>query len=596
MLNEKQQLAVNSTSRRILCLAGAGTGKTKTLISRVEKLLDNGVNPCEILCLTFTRLAGIEMKDRLGEKSHDIFINTFHSFCSKIIRENLKLFGLSENYSIYGQNQRESTLLALIKELKMEKEKIKTKDIMDCISFDKEWTDTPHRRANIIAKEYRYHLKCRNTIDIDLLVLDVVRILNLNKDLSEAYHNTYKYVFIDEFQDTNDSQMNFINAINPEFLFLVGDDYQAIYGFNNAKVEYILDISKNPKYEVIRLEDNYRSTSQIVAVANNLISHNAIKTEKKLIAHKEGPEIHFNECNSLGDEVNNILKVINRSRIEDYCIITRTNSQISEISKILSNINIPYRILGKKIAALESNQTKDLFDLIELIKNPLDNSTFDKFLWKIEALDGEEIESLQIKSLEEEISCYELLLDDIDLLNSNEKLKEFMDFIEESNLEELWDYPAADCLGNLMINDFIVKRYNQVILNELMTFMIYWTKVQTKFKEEITMNEFINWFKFSSSYDIDLVLQEEMGKGINITTAHSSKGLEFPIVFLVGMNEGIFPHSKDDIEESRRLCFVAITRAKEELYVSWSRTKKETWSKDVTKIKPSIFIQEMKTK
>ena len=591
MLNNKQLLAVESNSARILCLAGAGTGKTKTLISRVERFLEEGVSPESLLCLTFTRLAGLEMKERLGEKSNGIFINTFHSFCSSVIKENLSVFGLKENYMIYDQKQRESSIQMIIKKLKMEKEKIKLKSIVDCIFHpNEEFKDTEHRRAMIIAKEYRYTLKCENAIDIDLLILDVVEVFKNNSEIRQLYHNKYQYIFIDEMQDTNDNQMAFINAINPINLFLVGDDYQAIYGFTGAKVEYILKIAKDPQYEVIRLEENYRSTKEIVSAASSLILHNQSKTDKKLISPKKGKDISYKEYMTFREEIENIAQIINSkpNDLSDFCIITRTNNQINEIEKILKENNLHTKVLGRNVPALEHIETLKIMQLIEIMKNPLNDVLLLNY---IEGEMSEELyEKIGIEALEDDISYYEALLNSEDLYP---KLSEFIEFIEEGNLEELWELSMKDCLYNLIQKDYI-SNFNQVNLMMLLCFIDAWEKTQHKLHMDISTLSFLEWFKYKTISDIEAVQKEAKGEGVNLTTAHQSKGLEFPIVFMIGLNQGMFPHKKDDIEESRRLCFVAITRAKEELYVSWSKTKIETWSKKVINMEPSQFIDEMK--
>lgn len=590
-LNKQQQRAVNSNSNRILCLAGAGTGKTKTLVSRVKKLIDDGVPSNEILCLTFTRMAGLEMKERLGDKGKDIFINTFHSFCSMVISENLDFFSLKDGYSIYDQNQREKILKSITKKLRMEKEKIKMDVILDCIFENKNYMDTPHRRGKLIANEYKYFLKSNNAIDIDLLIYSVVNAFKENKEMIEKYHKRYKYIFIDEFQDTNDSQMSFVKSINPENLFLVGDDYQSIYAFNGAKVEYILDISKNPSYEVIRLEENYRSTEQIIKAANNLISYNKTRTEKNLIAHKKGEDITFDECLDFGEEIQTLINKIDlenpSENPSDYAVLTRTNKQLELVKEAFIEKGIPYRVLGQKIPCLEDIETKNLMKLIQVIKDPLNEGVFNDYLEEI--LEEDIFEEVQIRALEEETTLYEVLLeDDMD----NLVIKDFLEFIDECQMEDLIQLPAVDCLYNLMEKNFL-QQLNQSNLSQLISFASKWSKVQLKTYESNSILNFVRWFQFKEPSDIELILRDSDGIGVNLSTVHSSKGLEFSNVFLIGMNEGIFPHKKGDIEEERRLCYVAITRAKEKLYVSWSKEKKEEWSGKEIALNPSLFIKEL---
>ena len=455
----------------------------------------------------------------------------------------------------------------------MKKEKLKIKTIVECIlNPNQGYTDTPHKRAKLIAEEYRYRLKNKNAIDLDLLISEVVRIFEENSEMRDLYHKRYKYIFIDEFQDTNDMQMAFVNAINPENLFLVGDDNQSIYGFNGAKVDYILNLSKSEEYEVIRLEDNYRSTSQIVETASRLISNNSLKTEKKLIAHKDGIDMIYNNFRTFKDEINFILEVVSREHLEENCIITRTNSQINDIKAIFEKGKIPYRVLGQKIPALENKETKDILNLINLMQDLSDEKSFNDFLEKITSED--EFEEISVEALDKDLTNYEYLVSNP---SRNETVQSFFDLLDECEAEEIFKLPATDCVYNLISKEYISLNYDKSNLQQLVLFMADWTTVQERYKKSKSINSFINWFKSKEPSDIEFILRESKGKGINITTAHSSKGLEFPTVFLVGMNQGLFPHKRDDIEESRRLCYVAITRAKEQLYVSWSDVIVDKW-------------------
>ena len=588
MLNEKQEIAATSKSKRILCLAGAGTGKTKTLIERVKNILNSGVKPENILCLTFTRMAGLEMKSRLGEVGNKIFINTFHSFCSKVIRENLNYFGLKDNFTIYDQKQREEAIKVITQDLKMTKENIKLDIILDCI-FNQKKDTIKHKRAEIIAKEYRSFLRNNNATDIDLLITDVVQAFK-NEEFKQKYHNIYKYIFVDEFQDTNSNQFQFIESINPEYLFLVGDDYQAIYGFAGAKVQYILDIANNPEYEVIRLEQNYRSTKQIIDAANKLITHNESRTEKTLISETDGEKIEKYKCRNFDKEIINAISIIKKDNLyNNYCIMARTNNLINKAKDILLENKIPFRVLGEKVPTLENEETKMLIQLIELINNPINDILFISILNKL--INNDICEKIQINAINNDLSVYEELMENGDKYNEN--INKIFDFIEDISLEDT-DNNAFNFLFMLLQKEFIITNFNQQNLNELIHFVELWEKTQNSLNESCSINEFINWFKTKDDSDVELVLKTEKGEGVVLTTAHSSKGLEFDNVFLVGMNQNIFPHKRGDIEEERRLCFVAITRAKKKLIISFSTEEVETWSGKVKEIKPSQFIQEIK--
>lgn len=587
MLNINQEKAVNSNNSKILCLAGAGTGKTKTLVSRVDRLLSSGIIPENILCLTFTKLAGMEMKSRLGEKGDSVFIDTFHAFCLKIIKDNLDLFGLSVGFSLLNQEDRSGIIAFIISNLKLEKEKIKEKDIIRMINKieETEEFDVKLKRASLVAKVYKHSLRANNSIDIDLLIVLVVKALKENIELRKKYHEQYKYVFVDEFQDSDDLQFLFIELMSPQNLFIVGDDYQAIYGFRGTNVNHIINISKNMEYEHINLVDNYRSTDKIVKAANNLISHNTIKTDKDLRTEVKGEDISFCECEDYKSEIENIAEIIKRGTrpFTDYCIITRTNKQITNARGILKANDIPVQLLGGKITCLDSRDTISLINLMILSKDVRKDILMEEFLKK--EIEDEALEEIKIKSLKEDICLYDII--------SKEKL-DIVEALREIEVVGFLETSLVEALYGLKEMEYVEKNFSTENIFQLIRFSIAWEKTRKKFRQKYDFDSFLYWYKTKTASDIDIVVKEMQGEGVKLVTAHGSKGLEFPIVFLVGLNEDLFPHKNDDIEESRRLCYVAVTRAKEKLYISWSKNITESWSKRIKKLKISRFIEEMK--
>lgn len=612
LLNDEQREATNSNDSKILCLAGAGTGKTRTLVSRIKRLLEDGVNPGNILCLTFTRLAGLEMKERVGAKGEKIFINTFHSFCHKVIEDNLQYFKVEENFVILNEEEKTILLEDIMKDLKI---KAKRDLVESCLTTLKPLKATKEiKDAEIVAKEYRYRLMLDNALDIDVLLSDVVKAFDKEEALRTKYREKFTYIFIDEMQDTDDLQMSFVNNINPENLFLVGDDYQSIYGFRGTKVEYILDLSKNPDFKLYELKQNYRSTKEIIAVAENLIKHNATRTNKSLITHKTGKPVEYHELENEDAEYQFIIDTICYSgrELSDFTVISRTNRSINALAKKMEEQKIPSRILGRKLPVLESVNTRNYLLLLDAIRNlsseRVSNLLVNTFFSK------EESEDIRIKAVSEGKSLDEILLD-----MTGHPLVEFL---FEAIVEEPMNMDVIH--GHLFLSskDYVLENFDSFGMNQLHTFMLQWKKAMLSLDStyDTSIMEFLNWMKTKDPSDVELVQRENYGEVVKLTTAHSSKGLEFPIVFLMGMNEEVFPVKKinkkniiemnedkmrekltgivrdyeaEQLEEERRLAFVAATRAMEKLYVTRPVKIMKSWSLFETTMKPSRFIAEM---
>lgn len=566
MLNVNQLKAVNSTSSRILCLAGAGTGKTKTLVERINRLL-NTVQTKSILCLTFTKVAGVEMKERLGNKSEGIFINTFHSFCCEIIRQRHDLFGVSENFSIIDQVDREDMIKNITKKLRL---KIKKKDIT-------EWFSTKSfnsKSAEEVINCYLFELKNNDSVDIELLIDNVISMLKENPDVLRQYHEQYKYVFVDEFQDTNDQQIEFLRLLNPANLFLVGDDYQAIYGFNGSKVEYILEIAKKPEYEVIRLENNYRSTKEIISGASNVISHNINKTEKRLVAHKSGNSIYYLPCKDFEEEINKIAAIIKNNHLADCCVIVRTNKLVAQTVDILKKNSISCETKINTI--LDDINVRKIITILEVISDPLNDSKMEQFLYQYEKEDM--AEKIIVEAMDAEESYYETAMEYEDLKT--------IEFLEECEIEEIATLPISDCLCNLCNYGFIKEHLNISKILEFINFVSLWRNYifKTDIKSD-SIKSFLYWYKTRTNEEIALITNKptsDTSNNVRVLTAHGSKGLEFDNVFVAGVTSTIFPNSRTDIEEERRLFYVAMTRAKSNLFLSYDSEH------------PSKFIKETK--
>lgn len=611
LLNDEQREATIAKEQRILCLAGAGTGKTRTLVSRIQRLLEDGVSPESILCLTFTRLAGLEMKERIGEKGKGIFINTFHSFCYHVIEKNLQYFKVQENFLVLNDEEKNLLMEKVIADLKID---VKPEIVEAYLSSVEPLPQTKIvKEAELVAKEYRYRLMLENALDINSLLCDVVKAFKEHEDLREKYHNMFKYVFIDEYQDTDDKQMSFIRNINPENLFLVGDDYQSIYGFRGTKVEYILNLSKDPTYKQYELKQNYRSTKEIIAAAEKLIAHNDTKTEKTLITHKKGVPVRLEEFLTEDEEFEFVMKTITESGrpYSDFTVISRVNHIVERLQDRMEKVGIPSRILGRKMAVLESTNTRKYLLLLEAIRNlsseRIASSLIDVFYSK------EESENIRLEALGKGMTLEDVLLEMGDDLSN---------LLFEAAMEEPLKMDVVNGHIHLLAKDFVLNHLDSFELNQLHTFMIQWKRAMASLEEseDVTLMGFMNWMKTKDDADIEFVQRQNYGDVVRLTTAHSSKGLEFPIVFMIGMNDGVFPilkvskrsfidsmmdkkrekltgkvqdFEKEHMEEERRLAFVAITRAKEKLILTRPKTVKRKWDGADVSMSPSRFLKEI---
>lgn len=591
-LNESQIKAVESTSKVILCLAGAGTGKTSTLTSRIAHLFNNRVGCSNMLALIFTRLAGKEMKERviklIGSPGEKLFCNTFHAFCVKALKEYGYLLGYEREFTIYDQEDRESIIDKIIEDFKYGKY-TKAKRIVGILdgSFPLDCGEEEQ-----VIKEYQWTLKRNNAIDLDMLLTETLKLLTQFKEVQQNYHKQYEYVFVDEFQDTNDVQMEIIKALNPQNLFVVGDDFQNIYGWRGAKPEYIINFSKYyPGCEVIKLEDNYRSTEQIVTAANSLIAHNENQTKKVLKAHKTGPEIEYLEADNVMNEVNLIAgKILEDGNYSDYAILTRTNKQMEPFSITFKAFNIPYQIATSKDDPLKKYDIRMVLNIIEAALNSNDSRT----LKKVINFPDKRISELKIQLLEKEmidksISFRETLANVKEVGTFINQLNEVQTYIEAVNSDASKVLYMVQNIIGLNTKYAEEHRSNKIQDLELALGVIgRWENHQIELGENIDVSSFLKW---NHMKDIQEKLMDNRN-AVKIMTVHASKGLEFKTVFVAGMNKDVFPSKRGDLEEERRLFYVAITRAKDKLIITRSK-KTLDWGGNEVPALESKFIKEL---
>lgn len=591
-LNPSQLQAVTSESKNILCLAGAGTGKTRTLTHRIAYLNDNRVSCTNMLALTFTRLAGKEMKERVinlvGEtEGQKLFCNTFHAFCVKVLKEWGHLLGYEKEFTIYDQDDRESIIKAIINELTYDKS-VNVKNIISILSDDRELGSG---EEDEVIKEYYYRLKRNNAIDLDMLLTETSKLLKQYEQVQKDYHNQYEYVFVDEFQDTNDVQMEIIKALNPKYLFVVGDDFQAIYGWRNAKIDYILNFEKEfEDVEVIKIEENYRCTAPIIAAANKLIKHNINQTEKVLINNRDGVDIEYIVAEDAEDEAQKIaFEIANiEGGYKDFAVLARTNKQLEVLQSTLKKLNIPCEIINNQGDIFKKNDIRMLLNLIQAAINPKDDTLLKKVVnFPVQRLTDIELEKLELEALDNEkylVNIFEKHPKTSKLINDFKHLMEddyyhaneiFRSAINGFGLEYMYKAEGRQA----KIED-LEHAYNEITR---------WMNRQSTLGEDRSIFAFIKWLHLK---DIQEKLVEEKDT-VKLMTVHASKGLEFNSVFVIGMNQNTFPsHRTEDIEEERRLFYVAITRAKNRLYITRPELV-SVWGNKSIEAKESQFIQEM---
>lgn len=617
-LNEAQAAAVRSNHHRILCLAGAGTGKTRVLTHRIARLYEDGVKPEEMLALTFTRAAGAEMKERIigliGEEGRDIFCNTFHAWAVKLIRQYAYRLGYTPAFTIYDTEDKTAIIDLIISELQYRTTAEKVLEAMDKNTLYR----VPFPKGDIesIVKEYQFRCKKHNAIDLDGLIAAVGYLLK-DETIQEAVRETWPYIFVDEFQDTDHRQMDILDAINPQNLFVVGDDFQSIYGFRGADVSIIMEMAEDPEYEVVKLEENYRSTEPIVTAANELIKHNN-QTEKVLRNDRNGPEIitiqaadpedehfvvkniinHLHQPWTMQDELAMETKVKYDVEYKDICILGRTNKQIAEASEALMAAGIPNVIRTKCADAMESQEAKKLFTWMEAILNPQDNVTIESVLnWPektVQPREKQEAEMFMLTndcSLKTALEATETAVPFLDIHSSIQEVigENYMED-EEISAVDLFEYVVEGTrIRDIYHEKGLTNRIK--VINELHSSIIKWQEHQVDIGEPYTAKAWLERYRMRM---LEATQQEDNHEdAVQLMTAHGSKGLEFEAVIIIGCNNKSFPLGKGDIEEERRLFYVALTRAKKHLYLTRSHTR-TIWGNHTEDAEESVFIQEMK--
>ncbi|MDD6571925.1 MAG: UvrD-helicase domain-containing protein [Thermoflexaceae bacterium] len=612
-LNDKQKEAAFHTEGPLLILAGAGSGKTRTIIHRMAYLIDEmGVNPYNIMAITFTNKAAAEMRERVdalvGYGSESIWVCTFHSTCVRILRRFIDRLGYGTNFTIYDTDDQKSVVKDVIKRMNLDPKMYKERTVLGAISSAKDELIGPdemmiraggnyaERKMAEIYREYQNQLKKNNAVDFDDLICLTVELFQNNKDILEYYQERFKYIMVDEYQDTNTAQFKLISILASKYenLCVVGDDDQSIYKFRGANISNILDFEDTyPDAKVIKLEQNYRSMQNILSAANAVIKHNLGRKDKALWSDKgDGDKVKFTMYDNGIEEAEGVVndiknKVINEGySYKDCAVLYRTNAQSRTLEERFVAANIPYRVYG----GVNFYQRKEIKDILAYLKT-IDNGQDDLAVKRIinvpkRGIGATTLARLDTYAMERDVNFFDALdmVDDVPGIGkAATKINSFVDFItvlrskaetmkisalireviESSGYDKMIDDEAEDedeiADRNANLDEFVSKAVTYEEGNDEPTL--------SGFLEEVALVA-----------DIDNL--DESVNRVSLMTLHSAKGLEFPAVYITGMEDGLFPSymtissgNPEDIEEERRLCYVGITRAMKDLNLSCARQR-----------------------
>jgi DNA helicase-2/ATP-dependent DNA helicase PcrA len=593
-LNEEQLTAVTSVNNKILCIAPAGSGKTKVLTTRVFKLLNTRVGPQSILCLTFTRLAGLEMKERLIKMttlSKKVFSNTFHAFCVEILRKYADRIGFTKDFTIADEDKRKEMLMESAKIYKY------TKNIDNIIKVISNYYNKTNVDSKIteVINDYIYNTRKYDVIDLDMLMYYTYCLLKDNEDIRAYYKAKYTHILVDEVQDTSKVQIAIIEQINPKNLFIVGDPNQSIYGWRYADMNYILNFGNvYPESLTVTLKYNYRSTIPIIKAANNLIKNNSDTKDitKDMISGKAGEEICIIEMDTekkQNERVVSEILGIEKYNYGDITILARSNKELSSISDVLTSYDIP-NISPQNNNNFTKNITiKNVINVVEAAINHRDDKAMIKALnYPNTILTAEQLIKVKKRCIDLNISIWDCL--NKFNFSSHDEINKFIDNINRLTTQ-IYESGLA-----LQIIAYAIKLFNinsdAELLNKLLEDVEEWTISQNRYSLPTNISTYLDYFKSKDIQDKLKVKSTEENK-VKLLTIHSSKGLEFKVVFLIGMCEGSFPYNDTDILESRRLAYVGITRACEVLILT-SYKEKRDFKKNKIFVPVSRFINELK--
>ena len=626
-LNPKQKEAVLHTDGPLLILAGAGSGKTRVLTHRIAYLIDEcGVNPWNIMAITFTNKAAGEMRERVdnlvGFGAESIWVSTFHSSCVRILRRHIENLGYTTSFSIYDSDDQKTLMRQVFKTLDIDTKQFKERSVLAAISSAKDKLITPEefllnaggdfreKKTGEIYKEYQKQLKKNNALDFDDLIVKTVELFQNNPQILDYYQERFRYIMVDEYQDTNMAQFKLVSLLASKYrnLCVVGDDDQSIYRFRGADIQNILSFENTfPGTMVIKLEQNYRSTQNILDAANEVIRHNFGRKDKTLwTANGEGDKILFKQFDTAKDEADFVVRQIRDSgySYQDQAVLYRTNAQSRLLEERCIFYNVPYRLVGG-VNFYQRKEIKDILAYLKTIANGVDDLSVIRIInVPKRGIGTTTIGRVTAFASEHSMSFYDTLKEAKQIPGigkAAEKISRFiaqmeafraMAYSEEYSMKDLIDHILEDTgyEEELQEEGEIEAQTRLENIEEL----INKAAAYEEDSEHPTLDEFLEQVALVA--DIDNV--DDTEDRVTLMTLHSAKGLEFPKVYLVGMEDGLFPGmmsimsgDKTEMEEERRLCYVGITRAKKELVLTAARQRmingETRWSK------PSRFINEI---
>lgn len=638
-LNKEQTQAVKTMTGPLLILAGAGSGKTKVLTTRIAYMIEHGVKPYNILAVTFTNKAAKEMKERIGkilgeQTVKSMWVGTFHGICGRILRENIDKYNtttgknLDKNFTIYDDTDTNQIITRIVKKLNLDEKLYQAKlvktvisnaknKMQDATGFATLARDFKSQRYAQIYEEYEKTLNTNNAIDFDDMLMLTVKLLKQSEDVRQKYYEKFQHIMVDEYQDTNIAQYQLVNLLYTNLeqevpqqrsLCVVGDIDQSIYSWRGADFRIIMNFQHDYKnVQLIKLEQNYRSTGNILNAANSVIENNEERVDKVLYSNKgDGEKISYYVAADDQDEANYIIRNIKQNAIGNYnqfAILYRTNSQSRKLEEACMASGIPYRIYGNT-KFYDRAEVKNVLAYLKLINNPDDSQSLRRIInVPKRAIGDTTVKNLTDFANQRDISLFEAIKvsDECSDFNAKTcaKLKGFASLInkfqEAQNTYSLKDFMTlviekTGYLAELQQKAISDPQYQDDInnLQELVNVAEEFTPEENENK----LSEFLQQVALVSDLDN---MNEELNN-VTLMTLHAAKGLEFPIVFIAGMDEGIFPSQRtlqvpSELEEERRLMYVGITRAKEKLYLV-SAKRRQTWG-EYRYYNPSRFIEEI---
>lgn len=611
-LNPMQQKAVKQKDGAVLILAGAGSGKTGALTVRIADMLEHGISPYNILAITFTNKAAKEMRERVdklaGPSAEHVWISTFHSTCVQILRREIEKLDYSRDFSIYDADDQEKVMKEVFKELNLSiTDKTYTvRGAVSAISHLKEemisWEDYAKEvdkadmrayKTSRVYELYQKRLRRNNALDFDDLIYKTVLLFRTNHDVLNVYQERFKYIMVDEYQDTNTSQYELVRLLAGKYgnLCVVGDDDQSIYGWRGANIRNILDFEKDfPNAVVIKLEQNYRSTKNILTAANEVIKHNSARKDKTLWTENDtGSIIHVFRADNDIEEAVFVTEIINKNALKgkkykDFAVLYRTNAQSRAIEDRFVRKGIPYRLFGG-VRFYERKEIKDILAYLKLIDNSADAVAIKRIINVPKRGIGDKtVETAENAASKNGTTLFEALgcaAEYPELKSRGKKLGEFYELIcsfkqkaEELSVHELIEY-VVNATG---YRDELEQDGSDDAMMRIENIEEFASKAAEfeKENENATLSAFLEDVALVA--DIDSYSEDD--DAVVLMTLHSAKGLEFPYVFMIGMEEGLFPSGRaintgdsKELEEERRLCYVGITRAKKELFLTYARQR-----------------------